>query len=118
MVSEFLIVEDEFLIALQIEEIVERLGYTVLGPAGSVDKGLDLLRHTVPAAAILDVNLHGVLVTPIAQLCRDRDIPFVLVTGYARLALDEPLLEDAPRIHKPFDEGSIEKFLSDATRVE
>jgi hypothetical protein len=47
--QEILIVEDQFLIALQIEEIVERLGYAVLGPAGSLTKGLDLLRHTAPS---------------------------------------------------------------------
>jgi two-component system, response regulator PdtaR len=115
---EVLIVEDEFLIALQIEEIVERLGYTVLGPVGSVTKGLDLLRHTAPSAAILDVNLDGVLVTPIAQMCRDRHIPFVLVTGYGRLALDEPLLESAPRLRKPLDEDLIKVFLSDAVGTE
>jgi two-component system, response regulator PdtaR len=116
--QEILIVEDEFLIALQIEEIVERLGFSVLGPAGSVTKGLDLLRRNAPSAAILDVNLDGVLVTPIAQMCRDRHIPFVLVTAYGRLALDEPLLENAPRIRKPFDEDSIKKFLSDAIGTE
>jgi hypothetical protein len=70
--------------------------------------------NTAPSAAILDVKLHDVLVTPIAQMCCDRHIPFVLMTGYGRLALDEPLLESAPRIRKPFDEDSIKKFLSDA----
>jgi hypothetical protein len=77
-----------------------------------------LLRHTTPSADILDVNLDGVLVTPIAQMCCDRHISFVLLTGYGRLALDEPLLENAPRIRKPFDEDSIKKFLSNAIETE
>jgi two-component SAPR family response regulator len=111
-VSEILIVEDELIIAWAIQAIVEALGYTVSGPVPSVGAALNLLRNSSPNAAFLDVNLQGVTVLPVAQECQRRDIPFVLITGYGRLPLDEPLLNNAMRVRKPFNETDIAKALS------
>jgi DNA-binding NtrC family response regulator len=107
-----LIVEDELLIALELQHIVEQLGGTVVGPTGSVEGALQLLSDATPNAALLDVNLREGRVTPVAQACWDRSIPFVLVTGYGRLELEEPLLQSAPRVRKPFDRRSIHKVLA------
>jgi DNA-binding NtrC family response regulator len=107
-----LIVEDELLIALALQHIVEQLGGSVVGPAGSVESALQLLSDATPNAALLDVNLREGRVTPVAQACWDRSIPFALVTGYGRLELDEPLLQAAPRVHKPFDSRAIHKVLA------
>jgi CheY-like chemotaxis protein len=107
-----LIVEDELLIALELQHIVEQLGATVVGPAGSVEGALQLLSETTPDAALLDANLGEDRVTPVAQACRDRSIPFALVTGYGRLELEESLLQSAPRARKPFDRRAIHKVLA------
>ena len=107
-----MIVEDELLIALELQSIVEQLGGTVVGPAGSVAGALQLLSETTPNAALLDVTLRDGRVTPVAQACRDRSIPFALVTGYGRLELEEPLLQSAPRVRKPFDSRAIHKVLA------
>lgn len=107
-----LIVEDELLIALELQSIVEQLGGTVVGPAGSVEGALQLLSDITPDAALLDANLRGDRVTPVAQACRDRSIPFALVTGYGRLELEEPLLQLAPRVRKPFDSRAIHNVLA------
>jgi CheY-like chemotaxis protein len=107
-----LIVEDELLIALELQHIIEQLGGTVVGPAGSVEGALQLLSETTPDAALLDANLRGGRVTSVAQACRDRSVPFALVTGYGRLELDEPLLQSAPRARKPFDRRAIHKILA------
>jgi CheY-like chemotaxis protein len=107
-----LIVEDELLIALELQSIVEQLGGTVVGPAGSVEGALQLLSETTPNAALLDANLRGDRVTPVAQACRDRSIPFALVTGYGRLELEEPVLQVAPRVRKPFDSRAIRNVLA------
>jgi CheY-like chemotaxis protein len=106
------IVEDELLIALELQSVVEQLGGTVVGPAGSVEGALQLLSDTTPNAALLDVNLRDGLVTPVAQACRDRSIPFALVTGYGRLQLEEPLLQAAPRVSKPFASRAIRNVLA------
>jgi two-component SAPR family response regulator len=107
-----LIVEDELLIALELQHIVEQLGGTVVGPAGSVERALQLLSDITPDAALLDANLRGNRVTPVAQACRDRSVPFAVVTGYGRLELDEPLLQSAPRVRKPFDRHAIRKVVA------
>jgi CheY-like chemotaxis protein len=109
-----LIVEDELIIAWQIQSAVESLGCSVSGPVSSVGAALELLRNSsvIPDAALLDVNLQGTMVLPVAQECQRRSIPFVLLTGYGRLALDEPLLNAAVRIRKPFNESEIAKGLS------
>jgi CheY-like chemotaxis protein len=107
-----LIVEDELLIALELRSIVEQLGGTVVGPAGSVEGALELLADTTPNAALLDADLRGDRVTPVAQACRDRSIPFALVTGYGRLELEEQLLQSAPRVRKPFDSRDIHRVLA------
>jgi CheY-like chemotaxis protein len=107
-----LIVEDELLIALELRSIVEQLGGTVVGPAGSVKGALQLLADTRPNAALLDANLRGDRVTPVAQACLDRSIPFALVTGYGRLELEEPVLQEALRVRKPFDSRAIHKVLA------
>ena len=104
-----LIAEDEFLIALELKEIVEQLGCSVVGPSGSVDAALDLLSSskTLPDAALLDVNLRERHVTPVAQACHELSIPFALVTGYGRLVFEETVLQSAPRVRKPFDGPAI-----------
>jgi CheY-like chemotaxis protein len=107
-----LIVEDELLIALELQHIVEQLGGTVVGPAGSVAGALQLLSEITPDGALLDANLGEDRVTPVAQACRDRSVPFALVTGYGRLELDEPLLQSAPRARKPFDRRAIHEVLT------
>jgi DNA-binding LytR/AlgR family response regulator len=107
-----LIVEDELLIALELQHIAEHLGCTVVGPAGSVEGALQLLSGATPDAALLDVNLGEGRVTPVAQACWDRSVPFALVTGYGRLQLEEPLLQSAPRVRKPFDRRAIHKVLA------
>lgn len=107
-----LIVEDELLIALELQTILEQLGGIVVGPAQSVEGALQLLSETTPDAALLDVNLGGDRVTPVAHACRERSIPFALVTGYGRLRLEEPVLQVAPRVHKPFDSRAIHKVLA------
>lgn len=107
-----LIVEDEWLIAIELQRIVELLGGTIFGPVGSVEDALQVLSNTKPDAALLDVNLREGRVLPVAEACRDRSVPFALVTGYGRLELEEPLLQSAPRVHKPFDVHDIRNVLT------
>jgi two-component SAPR family response regulator len=109
---QILIVEDELLIALHLQGIVETLGCVVAGPVSSVEAAIGLLRTNSPDAALLDVNLQGVTVLPVAQECQRQNIPFILVTGYGRLPLDEPLLNDAVRVRKPFNKADIANVLS------
>ena len=103
-----LVVEDEWLIAAQIGRVLEEAGAVVLGPAHSVEEALALLRDGAPPdAALLDVNLRGELVTPVARALAGLGVPFALVTAYAADRLDEPLLRAAPRVGKPFTAAGL-----------
>ena len=102
-----LIVEDEALLAMELETVLRSCGCVVLGPAPSVDRALCLLRGEQPDVALLDLNLRGQPATPVAAELKSRGVPFVVVTGYGRHQLHEPALRDAPLVHKPVRHGEL-----------
>lgn len=102
LASLILVVEDEMFIALDLAATLEDEGYRVLGPAATVADALDLLGEQRPNAALLDVNLRGEMVTPVARLLRQMGVPFVLASAYARTELpDDEALTGAPYLGKP-----------------
>jgi DNA-binding NtrC family response regulator len=96
-----LVVEDEFLLAMELEALLERHGCLVLGPVPTIDLALAMLDGEPPELVLLDVNLKGERATPVAAALIDRGVPFVLITGYSARQLSEPELRAAPRIDKP-----------------
>ena len=96
-----LIVEDEFLLAMELEALLEQRGGTVLGCVSSVGQALAVLDREQPEIALLDVNLKGERATPVAAALRARGVRFVLISGYSGRQLSEPVLRDAPRVDKP-----------------
>ncbi len=96
-----LLVDDEALVALDAEDALIAAGYRVVGPADRLGTALDLLQNEDVDAAVLDVNLAGVLVWPLADALYARKIPFLLLTGFGK-GLDVPLsCRKAPLIAKP-----------------
>jgi CheY-like chemotaxis protein len=78
-----LLVEDEYLFATRIADEFGQLGVEAVGPAGSVEQALELVEHNGHLdAAVLDINLLGDVVYPVAGVFRARGVPFVFVTGY------------------------------------
>jgi CheY-like chemotaxis protein len=96
-----LIVEDEPLIAMMLEDFLESLGHSVTGTCDSVEGALDKVEKGGFDLAILDVNLKGENVWPVASLLRRLNVPFVIATGGH---VDPPPSEfdDAPVIEKPY----------------
>ena len=102
LASLVLVVEDEMFIALDLTATLEGGGYRVLGPAATVAGALRLLEGQRPDAALLDVNLKGEMVTPVARLLRQMGVPFVLASAYGRAELpDDEALAGAPLMVKP-----------------
>lgn len=95
------IVEDEPLVALEIEEALTKAGCVVTGMAHTVEKALAALQCAALDAVILDANLKGETAEPIVQQLKIKAVPFVLVSGYQRdqLGFKE---ENAPLVVKPF----------------
>jgi CheY-like chemotaxis protein len=111
-----LVVEDEFLIALDLEHLLERHGFRVLGPAATVAEALRLLeRGATPDVALLDMNLRGEMVTPVAEALRARGVPFVLASAYARAQLPSAaVLAGVPNVGKPTSERRLLAALAQA----
>ena len=112
------VVEDNFLLAMEIVDLLARQGGVVLGPVGTIEHALALLeRETPPDVAVLDVDLQGRVVTPVAAVLRARDVPYLLVTGYADLQLGDPELQGRPRLDKPVNDQALLRALTDLLRA-
>jgi DNA-binding response OmpR family regulator len=94
--------EDEALIALDIASFLEVAGCQVVGPFAEVADALRAAETSRMDVAILDVNLRGAPVWPVAELLRSRGVPFVFLTGYASLNEFPAEFADVPRLNKPF----------------
>jgi DNA-binding response OmpR family regulator len=96
-----LIVEDDYLIATLLAEILETAGWHVVGPVGRLTEAVDAAAKEGFDAAVLDVNLGGEAVYPVAEVLDARHVPFVFLTGYGTDMLQRPFCE-RPRLGKPF----------------
>ena len=107
-----LIVEDAFLVGLQLKADLESVGAEVVGPVATVAKALDLLeRHSI-TCAILDVNLGHEDSTPIGQKLRDKNIPFLFITGYRASDVDTNEFTDPIVLRKPVGPTQIREGLA------
>ncbi|CAN7568419.1 PAS domain-containing protein [Phenylobacterium sp. LjRoot164] len=95
-----LIVEDAVLLALELETGLSDAGAQVVGPAYELAEAMSLLAGHIDAA-VLDANLNGLAVTPVAEALAARGVPFVFATGYGDSGA--PMGFDAPIIRKPYD---------------
>jgi CheY-like chemotaxis protein len=96
-----LIVEDETLVSMLIEDMVGDCGGQVVGPAATFEQAIALALDEDLDLAILDVNMAGLAVYPVADILRHRGIPFIFVTGYDPSIVPAPY-QHAPVLLKPF----------------
>jgi DNA-binding response OmpR family regulator len=103
-----LIVEDDYLVARMLADLLEDAGAEVIGPIGWVDEAMSFIADNSGTfdSAVLDVNLHGRKSYPVADALAARDIAFVFATGYAADALDDSY-RSCPRCSKPFNQDAL-----------
>jgi len=107
-----LILEDEFMIAMEFETIVQDAGFAVVGPAADVDTALALIEANPPDAGVLDVNLgHGKTSAPVADRLSALGVPYILCTGYQTDDLVQRYGENVPMLQKPVDTVRLVEFL-------
>ena len=111
-----LIVEDRALIALEIQRVLVDAGYDVIGPAQTVTAAtLHLDEEERLDAAVLDIDLGGQAVYPVAERLEARQVPFIFVTGYGAFAVKDRW-QQVHRIEKPFATASLLRALDAAIR--
>ena len=110
-----LVVEDEYLLATKMVRAFAKIGVETIGPAGTVERALDLVEHGGHLdGAVLDIKLRDGMVFPVAEALRARGVPFVLTTGYNEQAIPDRY-KDVARYEKPFDPAQVIRALfSDA----
>lgn len=96
-----LVVEDEAMISMLIEDMVSDFGCQVVGPAARLDHALTLALRAEVDAALLDINVDGSVVYPVADVLRFRGIPFIFATGYDFRTLPQRF-QGSPTLSKPF----------------
>lgn len=110
-----LVVEDEALIAVMVEDMLMELGSHVVGPAGTIEAALELARQETIDAAVLDVNVRGERIDPVAEALIARGVPVLFATGYGevRLASGTPTTV----IDKPYTQDKLARGLAAAMGV-
>jgi len=104
-----LLVEDEYILASDLAEFLEQHGADIVGPVGTMTQALAMTGAALDAA-VLDVNLRGERVYPVADALLERGVPIVFATGYDEL-LGHRSYVGLPRCRKPIDKPALLKLL-------
>jgi CheY-like chemotaxis protein len=107
-----LVVEDELMIRMLLEDMLMDSGYEVIASAGRLDDALQYAREADFDLAILDVNLAGQSVAPVAEVLEQRGLPFVFATGYGERGLPEEH-RGKPTLQKPFQQENLSRILAE-----
>lgn len=107
-------VEDETLVALNLEDILVELGCSVVGPAMRVDRAEGMIDQVLKAdVAILDVNVAGTMIFPFARKLAESGMPIVFATGYGRAGLPDDF-SGRPILQKPYTTEDVRTGLAQA----
>jgi len=108
-----LLVEDETMIRMLVADMLADLGYEIAAEAGDVDQALKFARSAKFDLAILDVNVNGKLISPVADVVASRNLPFVFATGYGVEGLPEQYRQH-PALQKPFRLEALQQAIDAA----
>jgi CheY-like chemotaxis protein len=108
-----LIVEDEFLVAMHLEDLLLKLGHDVAASVAQFDEATKFADRAEIDLAILDINLSGAKSFPVAEILRRRGIPFVFATGYGADGLAAEF-RDEPTVQKPYDLRELRRAIEEA----
>ena len=108
-----LVVEDEVLVAMLLEDLLTEMGHQVVGPAIRIREALELARLADLDFAVLDVNVAGNQSFPVADILRERSIPFVFATGYGAEGFEDGY-RDEIALNKPYEPGELERAIAKA----
>jgi CheY-like chemotaxis protein len=107
-----LVVEDEAMIRILVTDMLGELGHTTAAEAGHIDQALELAQSAEFDLAILDVNLRGKLITPVAEMIRARGRPIIFATGYGADGLPEQF-RGLSALQKPFQMEALAAMIDE-----
>jgi two-component sensor histidine kinase/DNA-binding response OmpR family regulator len=113
--NRLLLVEDEALTGMMMSDMLTELGFDVIGPFGRVADAMAAVGREEFQAAVLDVNLDGEMVYPVADAVLARGVPFVFVTGYSAEGIDRRFAQ-VPVLQKPIERQMLQSVFVDGGR--
>ena len=108
--ARILVVEDELMIRMLLEDMLDQLGYAVGAQAGAIEEALSAVQNGEFDIALLDVNLNGKPIDPVAKALIARGTPVVFATGYGEHGLPAEF-RDCPVLRKPFQLDDLSRTL-------
>ncbi|GJE27008.1 response regulator [Methylobacterium organophilum] len=105
-----LVVEDEAAISMLLEDMLLDFGCEIVGPAARLATALEMANKENFSVAILDVNVAGEPIYPVAEAIAQRNLPLVFSTGYGGAGIREPF-RDRPVVQKPFSQSDLKRTL-------
>jgi len=113
--SSVFLVEDEVMIRMMVADMLEELGYSIAAEAGEINEAIRLAQSTDFDFAILDVNVNVKVISPVADLIRARNLPFIFATGYGSSGLPEEY-RDRPALQKPFQIETLARVINNTLK--
>lgn len=101
-----LLVEDDPLLAMDVEAVLTAAGYRVIGPAGTSAEALSFVRQQVPDLTILDLNLGSEMVFPVFDCLESIGTPFIILSGHSRQIVPQRHA-GRPFLQKPYNAGVL-----------
>lgn len=111
-----LVLEDSYLAAAAVAHALSTMGCQIVGPVSAIDEALEFVQKGACDAGVLDINLAGLSSEPVARAMRERNLPFLFITGYASPLLLSEAYRVFRRVRKPIEEivlrsAMIDEFL-------
>jgi len=104
------LVEDEVMIRMMVADMLEELGFSIAAEAGEINEAIRLAQCADFDLAILDVNVNGKVISPVAELITARNRPFIFATGYGSSGLPQEY-RDRPALQKPFQIETLAQLI-------
>jgi DNA-binding NtrC family response regulator len=113
-IPSILLLEDDLLLAMDMEEHLLESGYRIVGPFGRISDALDAIPRNELTGAIVDLNLHGELSFPVIEALQQRSIPVIVCSGYAELPELKARLKGLPLLPKPWSGQRLSRAMAEA----
>jgi ActR/RegA family two-component response regulator len=111
--AKILLLEDDLLLAMDMEDYLLDRGHEVVGPFGRLVDALDAIPRNELAGAVVDLNLHGELSFPVIEELQARSVPIIVCTGYAELPEVKTRLKGLPLLPKPWTAHKLSSLMEE-----